>query len=158
MSEAIFVEVAVASPAGCPVANASATADTQASNVSRTSLASSGDVTEEFSLGADALPADAPATEMGSDGERSLYRFSRTSGANCVCETVERVAGPAADIHATGGTFTVAFHVTDLDAVQTVVADLKDAFGGVRVRQFRHAVAGETADTVVDDRGRLTDR
>ncbi len=158
MSDAVYVELAVDSPGGCPIALASESADAPVTDLSRTAIAGADTVTEEFTLGRDASPDVDEVAEVARYDSHSVYRFTRSGGDDCVCELVERLAGPVSDIRAREGALYVSFHQTDLEAVREVVGNLKEAFDGVRVRQLRHSDDRVESDPVLVDRARLTER
>jgi hypothetical protein len=155
---ALAVEFAVGSPGSCPVAQASESADKRVDGVSRASLRGDGAVTEEFRL-----PADAPVDGVESDldtvatsGTETLYRFDRDPVDDCVCEAIERIAGPASGVRAEDGTLVVTAHVTDLEAVRAVVGRLRESFDGVSVRRLTNLEAGDDGAPLEGDG--LTDR
>jgi len=156
---ALAVEFAVGSPGSCPVAQASEGADERVDGVSRVSLRGDGAVTEEFRL-----PADAPVDGVESDldpvatsGTETLYRFERDPVDDCVCEAIERIAGPASGVRAEDGTLVVTAHVPDLETVRTVVGRLRESFDGVSVRRLTNLEADDRDADPLDDDG-LTDR
>ncbi|MBV0925858.1 helix-turn-helix domain-containing protein [Halomicroarcula limicola] len=144
----LVVEFAVGSPGRCPVAEASERAGERVTDVARTSLRGDGAITEEFRLPAHAsveetIPdLDAVATTES----ETIYRFERDAASDCVCEVVERIAGPATDVRAEDGTLFVTVVVEELATVRTVVERLRAAFDGVRVRRL--TAAGDTDDAV----------
>jgi predicted DNA binding protein len=152
----IRVRLAVEAAEACPVA-ASTGGDTIARSA-RWARAGDG-VVEEFDLVGDAAAADLPdgaSVVLETDrGER--VRFTRESG-DCVCEAVERLGAPVADVSASRGTLRLSFHATDVETVRAAVDDLDAAFGSVRIDRLARTGDGEDDDLVLVDRGRLTDR
>ena len=165
MAEGIRVKLAVDVATACPVTALSTTdaADERASPPVRDvtwTRATDGTVTEEFrvdaDLDADDLDAD-PVMEVGGD---RVYQFTRDADAACACEVVERLDCPIADVHAADGTLVLTLCLPDIDRLRGIVTALDDVAERVSVRYLvrSNADPDDRRDTVVVDRGALTDR
>jgi hypothetical protein len=126
--------------------------------------ATDGTVTEEFRVDADvaaddpdAIPDADPVMEVGGD---RVYQFTRDADAACACEVVERLDCPLADVHAADGTLVLTLCLPDIDRLRGIVTALDDVAERVSVRYLvrSNADPDDRRDTVVVDRGALTDR
>lgn len=159
---ALAVEFAVGSPGSCPVAKSSEDSGEPISGVSRASIGGEGPITEEFQLPADAVvkpsgdSAEEP-TSVASTGSETIYRFERDQDEPCVCEMIERIAGPASEVRAADGTLVVTVHVETLDSVRTVVERLRGTFDDVSVRRLTNLEECEDERSCLPA-GDLTDR
>lgn len=159
MPDGIVAELAVSDPGDCPAAAASAETDAAVSSVSRAqATGEDGTVAEDISLPADAAPEDPSLEPIASFADSDVYRFYREKGDPCVCESVERIAGPVTDVNARDGTLYVTVRATDPATVRDAVSDLQSEFDGVRVSRLRRAGEGDDGDLVLVDRAKLTDR
>lgn len=158
MPDGIVAELAVSDPGDCPAAAASA--DTAAvTSVSRAqATAADGTAAEDLALPAGATPDDPSFEPVASFADRDLYRFRREKGEPCVCEAVERVAGPVTDVTARDGTLSVTVRTSDPATVRDAVSTLQSQFDGVRVSRLRRAGDGDEGALVLVDRAELTDR
>ena len=165
MADGIRVKLAVDAATACPVAELSGD-DAGASPTVRDvtwAQATDGTVTEEFRVDADAadasdaVPDAEPVMEIGSD---RVYQFTRDADTACACGVVERLDCPIADVHATDGTLLLTLYLPDIDRLRKVVAGLEAVADRVSVRYLvrSNADADDDRDTVVVDRGALTDR
>jgi predicted DNA binding protein len=168
MADGIRVKLAVDVATVCPVAELSG-ADAGEAGTSPTvrdvtwAQATDGTVTEEFRVDADvaddsdAVPGADPVMEVGSE---RVYQFTRDADTACACDIVERLDCPIADVHATDGTLLLTLYLPDIDRLREVVAALDDVTERVSVRYLvrSNADAGDGRDTVVVDRGALTQR
>ncbi|WP_167768600.1 helix-turn-helix domain-containing protein [Haloarcula amylovorans] len=155
----LVVEFAVGTPGRCPVAKASDRSGERVTDVARTSLRGDGVITEEFRLPAHASVEEAiPGIDVvATTDSETIYRFERDPASDCVCEIIERIAGPATDIRAEDGTLFVTVVVEELATVRTVVERLRAAFDGVNVRRL--TTVGDADDDGGSFSGkRLTDR
>jgi hypothetical protein len=162
----VRAEIEVSEPGNCPVAAVSAGTDGAVGSVSWSGT--EGGVTEEFAVGGtrrsdpqvDELTDDETSVEPVFDyGSETVYQFQRADS-DCVCELVESLDCPVADVRGDGGSLLLTLHLDEMDDLRTVVAELKTAFGGVAVRYLAQMSAdgdGER-DLVPVDRGRLTER
>ena len=158
MASGIRTEIGIGTPGECPVARASDDAGTTIDRVARSSAAGAdGTVTEEFTVDAAATFDDPVAEQVFDHGSSAVYRFDRER-CGCVCERIERHDCPVSDLHARDGALYVSFYAPDVATVRDIVADLRDWFGDIRVRQLTHAGEDADHDFVFVDRGRLTDR
>ena len=156
----IRAEIAVDSPGGCPVASVSGETGAESRTVSRTSRPLEAEtVTEEFVLDADVEVDRDDVERVFSYGESDVYRFQRSQGAGCPCETIERHDCPVVDVSARDGTLHLVFHAPDMDRLQSIVADFQAAYDGVSVRRLLRSSEDRTEqDLVFVDCGTLTDR
>ncbi len=160
---ALAVEFAVESPGSCPVAQASERAGTPVDGVARASIAGDGPITEEFRLPAGAsLDGDGAVEDdlepVATDENETVYRFDRDLANDCVCETIERIAGPASNVRAEAGTLVVTATVADLETVREVVERLREPFDGVSVRRLENLDAGADDEEAAVPDDRLTAR
>lgn len=155
MSTGIRVEVSVSAPERCPVAATTEGGDTRVHDVTRVDTGDGSSV-EEFTAEG---PVSETAHEVFERDGGSVYRFDRPTGWNCVCEVVESVGSPVADVEAADGTLDVTFHADDGEAARAAIQRLQEDFDGVTVdRVLRSADETGNGDAVVIDRDRLTDR
>ena len=154
----VRAEVEVRDPGNCPVASVSESAEGSVGSVSWT--ASDDAVSEEFTVEADDEPLSAGGVEQVFDyGSEAVYQFEREAG-DCVCEVIESLDCPIADVRAESGSLVLTLHLDEMADLRTLVSTLRDQFGGVGVRYLAQTGAETTAgsDLVPVDRGRLTDR
>ncbi|MFC5366959.1 helix-turn-helix domain-containing protein [Salinirubrum litoreum] len=154
----VRAEVEVSEPGSCPVASVSESVEGSVGSVSWT--ASDDAVTEEFTVETDDDSLDSADVERVFDyGSESVYQFQRDGG-DCVCEVVESVDCPIADVRAERGSLVLTLHLDEMADLRTLVSTLREQFGGVGVRYLAQASAeaAEGSDLVPVDRGRLTDR
>lgn len=159
MTSSIRTELEVSAPEDCPIAQASAGAQTTISHVARSSgVTSDGMLTEEFALDADASLDQAGVEKVFEYDSRDIYRFEREQDRGCVCEYIERYGCPVSDLHARDGTLVISFYAPDIDTVQEVVSDLHNCCDEINVRQLTRADEWTDHDFVFVDRERLTAR
>jgi predicted DNA binding protein len=147
--------VSVDARGSCPVADASAETGERIESVRKSSVGTR--AVEEFELAADA-PEPEGMTEVFGDDRYSVYRFERDRDEPCFCECIEAFGCPIVDIRSEEGELRVAFRPTDVETLQEIVTTLRETFGGVSLEHLVQSGDPEEADTVVVDRGRLTDR
>lgn len=148
--------ITVDQPRDCPVAAASAELDAPIETVIRSSAAD-GTVVEEFEVDGDTEPP-ADACEVFSDQHYSVYRFEREADRGCACECIETFGCPVADITAIDGQLRVVFRPDDLETLREIIGMVRERYGGVRLEHLVRSGDAANAETVVVDRGRLTDR
>lgn len=162
----IRAELAISSPAGCPIAQITTETDTTADNISMTLVDDSAEtVTEEFMLDTDDSMAaiDQPngledVNEIFSYGSKHIYRFHRTRE-DCACERVHRQSCPITDTRAEDGTLFLTIHTEGIEQLREVLTDLRERFSGVRVKRLLHSNTDDTTnDLILLDRSELTDR
>ncbi|MFB6155768.1 MAG: helix-turn-helix domain-containing protein [Haloferacaceae archaeon] len=156
-SGGIRAVVSVGSPGGCPAAAASEAAGGTVSEVNR-SVRTDGCVVEDFTVDAPDRIDDEGLSEVYRMGHRRTYRFTRETEAPCVCEAVEELGVPLADIRARAGTLELTFFADDVDVVRDAVSRLRGEFDDVSVRYLSQAGEGGSRDLVMVDRDRLTAR
>lgn len=174
MGSGIHAEVEIGDPNTCQVVGyTSEGRSVQSVNRTRHPELESA-VLEEFTVGgADRLPdggtldrTSGTATDQGSTdidesfvyGDRIVYRMERRRQ-GCACEQIEATGCIVRDVEASEGFLQLAFLAHDVDALQSVLGRLNDAYDKVQVRRLRKS-EDDTAgcDTVMVDRGLLTDR
>ena len=169
MADGICVKLAVDVATVCPVAELSTAesgedGEPPAVRDVTWAQATDGTVTEEFRVDAavaadnpDAIPGADPVMQVGSD---RVYQFTRDADTACACDVVERLDCPIADVHATDGTLLLTLYLPGIDRLREVVAALDDVTERVSVRYLVRSDAdeGDRRDTVVVDRGALTER
>jgi predicted DNA binding protein len=165
MAEGIRVKLAVDVATACPVTALSTTdaADERASPPVRDvtwTRATDGTVTEEFRVDADVAADDLDADPVMEVGGDRVYQFTRDADTACACEVVERLDCPIADVHAADGTLVLTLCLPDIDRLRGIVTALDDVAERVSVRYLvrSNADPDDRRDTVVVDRGALTDR
>jgi predicted DNA binding protein len=153
----VRAQIAVSEPEGCPIAAASSTADAPVSDVSW-SDAGSGSVTEQFRVETrDASPDGGARPVVDRDGG-TVYEVERERE-GCVCETIESLACPVADVRAEEGTLVVTLHLGGVDRLRAVVGELRERYDGVSVRYLARGAGDADPESLVPvDVGRLTDR
>jgi hypothetical protein len=154
----VRAEVEVSEPGSCPVASVSESTDGDVGSVSWT--ATDDAVTEEFTVETDDESVEGDDVERVFDyGSETVYQFERAGG-DCVCEVVESVDCPIADVRADSGALVLTLHLDEMADLRTLVSTLRDQFGGVGVRYLAQTSTetAEGSDLVPVDRGRLTDR
>jgi hypothetical protein len=184
MSEGVRATLAVHAPAECPVAALSAVDAAESADPETPPIrdvtwtrGTGGRVVEEVRVDETVAAADSAALAevdpVMTVGDERVYQFTRdspgTGGADvdadgaCVCEAVERLDCPIADVHAVDGTLVLTLHLADVERLREVVAEL-DALGErVEIRCLVRSVTetpgngGGSGATVVDG-GRLTPR
>ena len=147
--------VSIDDPGACPVADASAETGERIESVTKSSA---GDrAVEEFELDADA-PAPEGTTEVFGDNRYSVYRFERDRSEPCFCERIESFGCPIVDIRSADGELRVVFRPDDVEMLQAIVSTLREEFGSISLEHLVQSGDPDESDTVVVDRGRLTDR
>jgi predicted DNA binding protein len=159
MSPGIRATVEFDAPGVCPLAALSAATDSTVRSVSRSVAPpdSSGSVTE-FRIDADEPVDDDRFTRVVSYGDADVYRFEHDGDEGCPCALLGRLDCPVARYVADHGTLTLTFHAVDFDRLQELVGALREAFPAVDIRRLVRDPDGSVPETVVVDRGRLTDR
>lgn len=148
--------VTVDDPAACPVADAAAETGAAIGSVTRSS--SVGDsVIEEFELDSNATSPEGmePVFE---DDRHSVYRFERDGNEACICERIETFGCAVADIRAIDGRLRIVFRPDDVETLREIIEALRESAGGVHLEHLVQSSDPSEGDTVVVDRGRLTDR
>jgi predicted DNA binding protein len=152
----VRAQIAVSEPDGCPIATASRTAKAPVGDVSRSP--SPDGVTEQFRVAGREAPTPEGASAVFDREDGTVYRVDRDTD-GCVCEAVEAVGCPVADVQAEGGTLVLTLHLEDADRLRTVVDELRDRYDGVSVRYLASGAGDADPESVVPvDLGRLTDR
>ena len=154
-STGLEAAVSIKDLGSCPVADASAESGERIESVTKTGAGER--AVEEFELSADATAPDG-VTEVF-DGDRySVYRFERDRSEPCFCERIEEFGCPIVDIRSIDGELRVVFRPTDVETLQEIVAALRESFGDIRLEHLVQSGTFDESDTVVVDRGRLTER
>lgn len=169
------VELAIASPTGCPVVEAADAAGEPATNATWSDVDDR--TIEQFELSVPAADvsadggtatASSPAQQLSDrdldvepvfeheDG--TVYEFERQDGP-CACEQIEAAGLPITDVAAEDGTLLVTLHLDDEVELATVLESVRELAEEVSVRSIsRSAPDGDETELVLVDRGRLTDR
>ena len=154
----IQVRLAVEAAEACPVA-ASTSGDTIARSATWSRAGEQDDIVEEYDLVGEyeesALPEDASVVFETDRSDR--VRFTR-DGSDCICDAVGELGAPVTDVSASRGTLRLSFHATDVGTIQSVVDELDETYGSVRIDRLARTGDGDPDDLVMVDRGRLTDR
>ena len=159
-SSGIRAELAIHGPGNCPIASVSAETGATSRSISRSmGTVEGGTVTEEFALDA-GVEVDREGVErVFSYGSQDVYRFERERGAGCPCEAIELHDCPVVDVHTRAGTLYLVFHAPDMDRLQAVIGDVREAFDGVEVRRLlRSSEDRSEQELVFVDSGELTER
>lgn len=153
----IRAEVVLQSPEPCPVAAASADVEGSLRGVRRTPTGD-GRVTEQV-VGPEDADIDG-ASSVFDYGDRTVHEFHRAGEEPCVCELVERTAGPITEVQAIDGSLQLTIHCTDVAALRSVIASLREEFGPVSVTSLvrGESEAAEETSVVAVDLERLTER
>jgi predicted DNA binding protein len=119
-----------------------------------------GECVSEFSVtGNDGLEEEGELTPVFSHGSTRQYRYIHDEGVDCPCECLGQFGCPVVRYVVRDGMLTLVFHATDYEELREIVAELRDRFPGVDIKRFVRSPAGEQpSDSVLVDRGRLTDR
>lgn len=142
-------------PQECPVATASADAGSPLRDISWAE--NSETTTEQFTAAADTTPEGASA--VFDYGSQQVYEFDRDNDDSCICEFIEEILGPVADVYAEGGNLHVTVHAGDVAKLRELLGELNERFERVRIEYLVQGreQAGES-DLVPIDLRRLTDR
>ena len=147
--------VSVDDPGRCPVADASEETGERIGSVKKST--NGGVAVEEFELAA-GTPTPEGTTEVFGDNRYSVYRFERDRSEPCFCERIEAFGCPIVDVRSEDGELRVVFRPPDVETLQDIVTTLREEFGGVSLKHLVQSGDPDESDTVVVDRGRLTDR
>ncbi|MDS0473819.1 helix-turn-helix domain-containing protein [Natrinema sp. 1APR25-10V2] len=164
MASGIRAEVKIDDPPDCVVTQAAAETDGRTHSVSKcTNPAEPERVTEEFILEADSYPdefdVDADLSPIFSYGSSSVYRFERTLGCGCPCESVERHDCPVVDVRAKGAALYMTFHAPDMRGLQAVIGELRENYANLDVQRLLQSQQDhDERNLVFVDRSTLTDR
>jgi len=152
----ICAEIRVDGPTVCQISDSAGTV----SSVSRGTRADDeGTVTEEFTVGDDEQWIEEFGAEpIFSYDDRTVYRFSRAGDQGCVCELVEQTGCTVRGIQIVDGSVVLTFLTTDLTTVRDVIANLRDAHEGVRIRRLTRSDDDQGDDSTVVDLNVLTAR
>lgn len=153
----IQVEMVVAEPGHCPIAELSGECGAMVNSVARSTSADECEVAE-FTVPSEVEPPQSDAMPVFETGARTRYRFSREPDGPCVCRFVEQFDCPVSDIHADHGELFVTFYAQDIDTVRAIVTGAREVFSGVRLCHLMHSDSLGDEDPVVVDRGQLTER
>jgi DNA-binding CsgD family transcriptional regulator len=154
MSTGIRATVTFESPASCPVARFSTTADAEIDSVA-TSVSSDGAPVTEFLVDGDRSISG--AEPMFSYGSADVYRVEHAG--DCPCTCLGEFGCPVHRFLADGGELTVVFHAERFEQLQEVMATLRDRFPSADVQQLlQPPLSGSPDDRRFVNRGKLTDR
>jgi hypothetical protein len=154
----ILTSVSIRDPEACPVAAVSN--ETRVHSVSQ-QYSTTGTVPIEVTTEG-ALPADLAADLVFESDGSFVYQLGRPAGNGCPCESIADHGCPVRHVSAEGGEVVYDFIAPDLETVRSIIDELRS--DGVPVvlrtlqRSNRDTDTDFDADTVVLDRGVLTDR
>lgn len=151
-------EIEIRSPDACAVAKLSRKANGPLSSVSRAGHRE-GNLTEEFTASGSGDLEDDRLTQLFDYRSASVYRF-RHETTDCVCEFVEDRNHPISEIRAQDGSLILSLHLTEIQDLRDLVADLRERYGSVRIRYLLQVESDEEGrtDVIPIDRSRLTER
>lgn len=155
----ISAEVRIEDPAVCQVARLSERCN-DISSISRSTPDEDDTVTEEFVVDGETdlhWSGDPRAEPIFSQGERTVYRFSRDAGQGCVCEIAEQSGCTVRQVRALNGSLFVTFYAKHLETVRSVVGDLREAHEGITLRRLTRS-GEEDSSTALISLDSLTDR
>lgn len=143
----------------CPLVSVASELDASAQSMRRAPGEKPGTVVEQFAVDdPEGTPTEVEAEPVFDYTDRRIYQVTREEG-GCVCELVEQLDAPVADVEARDGSLFLTLHLQDVDRLRDVVGELQDNFAGVNVRYLAQTGADrEGEDLIPVDRGRLTDR
>ncbi|AWB27703.1 helix-turn-helix domain-containing protein [Halococcoides cellulosivorans] len=151
-------ELEVSTPGDCPVAKLSRSVEGSISSISRAGDTSDG-VVEQFTAPNELAASGEDCSQLFEYRSASVYQVEHDVR-DCLCSAVERAGHPIANVRAEDGSLAIALHLTEIEALRDLVADLREEFGDVKIRYLLQVDSDEEgADDVVPiDRNRLTDR
>ena len=151
------VELAIDSPTGCPVAQASSGSAGAAMDATWSSDGRR--TTEQFELAAPMAEAPDGVEAVFEHEDGVVYEFERSTE-GCACERIEAAGLPIADVRAEDGQLRVTLHVDDEVDLVDVLDGVREVASDVSVRSIARSVPedGRRSDLVLVDRGRLTER
>jgi predicted DNA binding protein len=157
MSDGIRATVSFASPGACPLAAVSQTADGAIEQVSTSIAVSETASTTEFIASGDIDHPDIKS--VFSYGEKTVYRTTHESPAECPCETVGEFECPIHRYAVEDGTLTLVFHAPNFETLQTIMSALRGRYSSIDVqRLLQPPLEGSPEERVFVNRGKLTDR
>ncbi|WP_458204531.1 helix-turn-helix domain-containing protein [Haladaptatus sp. NG-SE-30] len=157
MGGSIFVELRIADPQPCQVAALADETKEAAAYITRTaSSTSDGSISEDISIESGELSKETElSVSFESDG---FIRIEREQEQGCVCERIEKKGCPVRGARADDGNLHVSFCSPDIGTVKEIIADLRNAFGGVELRSLSQMGAEKPSDLIAVDKGVLTNR
>ncbi|RQG98563.1 helix-turn-helix domain-containing protein [Natrarchaeobius oligotrophus] len=164
MPSGIRAEIKIDDPPDCVVTRVAEEAGGRIHSLSKSTNPTECErVTEEFVLEADEYPdefdLDVDLSPVFSYGSGSVYRFSRELGRGCPCETIERFDSPVVDVRAQGTSLYLTFHAADMEGLQAIIGELRDAYANLDVKRLLQSEQEHTdGNLVFVDRSTLTDR
>ncbi|MFC7026450.1 helix-turn-helix domain-containing protein [Halomicroarcula sp. GCM10025324] len=155
----IRVELAVDSGGACPVSSVSAEAGTAVTDVARSTVGTDDPAVEEFTVTetTEALEDRTDVTRVFDADRGGRYRLDERGG-TCPCESIEEFACPIADVEAEDGQLLLTFYAPDIDRIRAIVTRMRELYDGVSLRSLREEGTTGSEDSVLVDRGQLTDR
>lgn len=163
MSDGIRAEIRFDRLDACPVARSTKNGATVTSVSRGVTPDEDGQVLEEFTVlndgDPDAVESAVDDAERVFDYEdRSVYRFERERGGDCVCDRIERHDCTVQDVTAERGALTVTLYASDVESLRTVMSDLGTDDTSVTMHRLTRSGEGTDADPAFVDRAELTDR
>lgn len=150
--------VHVGSPGQCPAAALSNESQSTVTDVTWSTPSGDGHVVEDLTVEAADDVDDERLTEIYRAGSRRTYRFDRETEPSCVCQSVEELGVPLADVQARDGALELTFFADDVAVVRDTVSRLRGGFDDVSVKYLSRADDADSSDLVMVDRDRLTAR
>lgn len=150
------VTMAVTAPEGCPAGEISTETGDKIEDISWNAATDGDTVTEEFTANSDVDRED--VTQVFESRHQTRYRFERERDNTCVCEAVERQHCPLQEVRAENGRLVMTFYASDVEIVRSLVTDLRDQYGDVKLQHLCRSGDLDSENLVLIDRNRLTDR
>jgi len=156
--DGIRAVVHVGSPGQCPAAALSNESQSTVTDVTWSTPDGEGRVVEDLTVETADGVDDDRLTEVYRAGSRRTYRFDREAEPSCVCQSVEELGVPLADVQARDGALELTFFADDVGVVRETVSRLRGGFDDVSVKYLSRAGDADSSDLVMVDRDRLTAR
>ncbi len=138
-------------------ADESASGETTADESERTAATDAASESEPTTA-TDAASKPTPTIRLVyTDETGSVVEFDRDWN-GCVCELIEATGCPVESVEARDGTLTLTVHARSRERLRRVIAAAREAADRVSLNYVVTGGETTTADPVVVDRGRLTDR
>lgn len=169
MTDGIHVEVAIGDPDVCQVAGYSVGSEGTVTGVTKSpSPDETGELVEEFTRTGDGTDIEPDggvaikrdqAEKLFEASGKEVFRFTRETPQQCVCERIEQHGCPVRDVSAVGGTLYVTFVASDHGTLQDILEELTDVYDSTNVcRLLRSKGDSATERLALVDLGTLTHR
>ncbi|XVH31284.1 helix-turn-helix domain-containing protein [Haloferacaceae archaeon DSL9] len=159
MDSGIYVQVDATGVDACPVTSMSETAEIESVVTGQRTDAHEATTVGEVTLARQPDGGHLPdaATEVFSNGTRSVYRFT-SGGDGCPCARVPAHGCPIRSANADSGTLNLSFIAPSVETLRTIIDDLQSCCDTVRVRRLTRSEADGTQALFVVERAAFTDR